>query len=262
MEIGVKVYPDTAEGLIKHWEQIGSLVDFVEVSVRKPEEHPEQYLPLKEKAPLIIHSGILKKGEDVNLANIERRQRNFEVIRWSQRAADILEAEFIIFHTGYKEVGKEDVCRVDHLVDLLKSVNDSRILLETIQIVGWPERHVGIAHTLEGLCYVKERTNSRFLIDIGHASITAFYQDISEIEFIASLIEKLNPPYFHFCNNDGYDDRHWHLTDPRGEIRVEEILKLVPQNSKALLEVPVFGEDGKLHPLLLKDIELLRSYKK
>ena len=256
-KIGVRAFPENVE-------EVSKLdADYFEVSVRGsyvkdgnievPATDVAAYEKIKDRVKG-IHGSILSHG--VNFMNRFRNQLlNVNAIENALSAADKFGAEYIVFHPGYIEKGLHgENCNLENLYRIMRSYDDSRILLEVVPVFAYKERLVFPMHSVDDYKTLKERTRKGMVLDIGHAMITARAMHYDPVDYIGRLIEELDIKVIHVADNDertdGYEDSHLHVGE--GSIPIEEILKQFKDKIEfATLEV---------NDVNSKDIELVTSW--
>lgn len=253
-KIGIRAYPDSVVEKLKRFE-----IDYFEATVRGryakdektvvPETNIDTYSSIKDKIKG-IHGSILREG--VNFMNKARNKKlNSNAIENAISAADNLNVEYIVFHPGYIEKGRQgENCNLENLYQFMRNYDDPRILLEIVPVFAYKERFVFPLHSVDDYKILRDRTRKNIMLDIGHAMITARAMKYDPVDYIGKLIEELDIGVMHIADNDdsgdGYNDSHLHIG--KGNVPIEQILRQFKDKIKfATLEVNgINDEDIKL----------------
>jgi len=143
--------------------------------------------------PFIIHAPHFRNG--LNLAKKDNFEQNLKMSEESQKFANELNAEYIIFHPGIAGDAKETVRQ-------LNIINDSRILIENkpyYTVLG--DGNICNGNSPEEIEYILENTKSVFCLDIGHCFCAANAKNIKPYEYLKQFL-KFNPQMYHLTDND------------------------------------------------------------
>lgn len=185
------------------------------------------------KLPFIIHNPHSMQG--FNLACREFAQRNREIYTEVKIFADVLNAEYIIFHGGMDG-------DINETAKQLRAFNEPRAVIENKPGIALPNKfgyEKCRGATYEELQFVKSETGCGFCLDFGHAVCAAnsFHQE--PYAYIGNLM-KLKPNMFHLTDVDDMSsefDAHPHLG--QGKLDFKKIMTFIPD------EVPVTFETNK-----------------
>jgi sugar phosphate isomerase/epimerase len=252
--IGTRAFEDNVQDVIK------LDADLFEIAVRPehsrngeliPETNLKSYDILKDRI-IGVHGGILYQG--VNLMNRARNNVNEKAIELALKAADRFNCKYIVFHPGYVERNKAEDCSLENLCSLMKNYADKRLLLETIPVFAYKERHIFPIYHVDSWKRLQDKTGKNIMLDIGHAAITTRATKQNPVDYINSLITELGIQFMHIADNDsskdGYEDSH--LSIGKGNVPIEQILK----QNKDRISFATIEVDNTTQ----KDIELVRSY--
>lgn len=193
--------------------------------------------------PYIIHNPHSAQG--FNLADENKRETNRILYTQSKQFADVLNAEYIIFHSGKDGSIGETAFQ-------LSTLKEPRALIENLPVYPLPNspfKHCRGA-TLEELLWVKKETNCGFCLDFGHAVCSTNALGKEPITFIKELMT-LDPQMFHLSDlKDTHSvyDSHAHLGTGTLDISVLKH-KILPANARISIETE------KSFPQSLQDFE-------
>lgn len=182
--------------------------------------------------PFVVHAPSALQG--MNMAKREHLDNNKLLAQETQKFADDLSAETIIFHPGIDGDIKETV-------NQLNMIADSRIVIENKPYHGIVNDIICNGSTPEEIKYIMDNAKVGFCLDIGHAACAANTARVDVIDYIKSFIA-LNPRIYHISDNDGKADKHYHLG--RGNIDIPAIIKLLSPDSTVTIETI---KDSKEH---------------
>lgn len=184
----------------------------------------------KIEIPFIIHCPHFAHG--FNLAKKEKKGSNRKIFDEVQKYADILNAKYIVIHGGIDG-------NVEETATQLASFCEPRALIENKPMIALPNKMGGKfcrGYNIEEIKYIKNVANCGFCLDFGHAICSANSQD-REIYSYCEEFLSLNPQMFHLTDNMDITspyDSHLHLGE--GELDLEKIKKILPQNAIITLE--------------------------
>ncbi len=237
MEIGIKIFPED----FNYARRIKRYCDFLEIMAIPG----SNFRKLKQlDIPFTIHNIHNRWG--FNLADPKKARINRKGIEASIRAARILKADTIVVHPGFRE---NKGCSVQSTVKQVSKL-DNRFIVENVPALvrGFP--HVGASY--RDLKRIVSPTKKSICLDFPHAAEYAASRGIDYISFIKRLL-RFRPKYFHISDTkiETKKDLHMHLRE--GNLKIGYLEKLVPDNSRVLLETA--HEFRKQH----QDIDILRE---
>lgn len=158
--------------------------------------------------PFVIHNAHSAQG--FNLAECSLESRNRAIYAETQRFADALEADRIIFHGGM------DGC-VEETIRQLKSLCEPRAILENKPFVPL-KNPLGLKScrgaTAVELSKIIAEVGCGFCLDIGHAICSANSQGLEPYAFVLDLARQLRPCMYHLSDvldMSSVYDAHPHL---------------------------------------------------
>lgn len=185
--------------------------------------------------PYIIH--ITTERHGVNIADKEKRGFNLEIINHCIEWADKLNAKYLILHPGFGAV--------DNAVEFLEEINDNRILIENMPVVGLDNESL-IGYDSEQIkMLVGEKFG--FCLDLNHAIKAAISLDTPYQEFIIELM-KLSPKMFHISDGRLDQEKDEHLNIGEGEYDFKFLMGCIGNNDSkyVTLETPRKSFDDDL----------------
>lgn len=194
----------------------------------------------KQGIPFVIHAPHFMKG--FNLARSECFAGNKAMLAEVLRAADLLQASFIIMHPGINGTETETIRQLSQL-------RDPRMLIENKPyhvITGEPIVCNGYAP--EHIQAIMESCGVGFCWDIGHALCAANAVKESQHDYCARFLQ-LNPSMVHVSDGDraGLLDQHAHIGS--GSYPLRDILPHVSADCMMTIETE------KSHTFMLADLE-------
>jgi len=177
--------------------------------------------------PYVIHATTERNG--VNIGDRKKKALNKKAIDECIVWADKLNAQNIILHPGYGSF--------QDAKEFLKSLSDSRILLENMPVKGLnAERMIG--HSPGQLTELSSGKTG-YCLDYGHAIKAAASLKMPPDELIEQLLS-LRPKMFHI--SDGFLSRETdeHLSIGEGEYEFQTLISAVKRSSsrQVTLETP------------------------
>lgn len=178
--------------------------------------------------PFIIHAPHYAHG--MNLANPDCFENNMKLVKETMLFADSLNAEYIVFHPG---VGG----KITETARQVNLINDSRILIENKPYKAIPQMSADFCtgSRPQEIRTIMELTKAGFCLDIGHAIAAANSFELDFIEFIHEFTE-LKPTLYHFSDTDINAEIDSHLNFGAGNLNLEQILRLLPENALITIE--------------------------
>jgi deoxyribonuclease-4 len=227
LKVGLKYYPETLKGadidsVLKH-------ADFIEVTaVRGSDLKWLKDLDI----PFTIHCMHAQFG--VNAGNREKLETNRKAVDFAIKAADMLNARFIVVHPGFMETPE---CSNENAAEFISTIGDKRVVVENLPaftIHGVEE----LGKTPEDIGMILSRSGKGMCLDFGHAAAVADLLGTDYMEYIRRFME-LKPAYFHMYDRivGSEKDGHIHLGD--GNMDISAIKAMMPGGSWACLEVPL-----------------------
>ena len=168
--------------------------------------------------PFQIHGPHFKEG--VNFALKEKEEFNKKQAEEALRFADLLKADWVIFHPGVSgdihEAGRQ-----------LKSLADQRILIENKPYYSTDGKWICNGASFDEISTVLQETGYQFCLDFGHATCAANALKIDPFEFINKMIS-LDPALYHLTDGDynSIYDRHDHFG--KGSFPIQKFLQMIP----------------------------------
>ncbi len=241
MKIGIKIFPED----INYAKRISKHCDFFEV-MAKPKS---DFRALKKlKKPFTIHT--IHSHWGFNPANpVKNAEINKMGTDTAAKAADILGADVIVVHPGYKETRK---CSLKNAIRYLRRLDD-RFIIENL-----PYRsgngQVNVGSSAYQLRKVLRATGKSMCLDFPHAAEYAHRKGIYYVDFIKRLL-KLKPLYFHISDTRIQNRKDLHLHMKEGNLRLKYLENLIPEPENSRLLIETAHEYMKQH----KDIDFLRQ---
>ena len=197
-KIGLKLWSTNTDHYLHEAERLyaAGVFDYIELFVvpETVETLPEwQRLHEERQIPFIIHNAHSAVG--FNLAEAECETRNIEIYGQSKRFADVLNAEYIIFHGGVDGT-------IEEVVRQLKNISEPRALLENkpyLPLPGPQNRKVCRGATFDEISFALSEVGCGFCLDIGHAVCAANSQGVEPYSYIERLVT-LKPRMFHLSD--------------------------------------------------------------
>lgn len=239
MDIGIKIFPEDLE----YAKRIANYCDFFEVmAVPKSDFSAMKALG----KPFTIHT--IHSHWGFNPTNPVKRKLNLLGVYTAARAADILRADVIVVHPGQIESAK---CSLKHAVSFISKL-DSRFVVENMPATVKEMSHVGC--DIADLQQLTRRPKKRVCLDFPHAAEYARSRGLDYRVFVKSLMDEFSPRYFHISDTriQNRTDMHLHLKE--GNLRLWYFEKIMPKNSRLLIETA--HEFRKQH----RDILLLKNH--
>lgn len=200
--------------------------------------------------PFTIHAPHFAHG--FNLAKIEKKESNRAIYNEVRQFADELNVPYIVFHGGVDG-------SIEETARQLASFNEPRALIENKPYVALPNKMNGEfcrGYSMEELELVKEVSGCGFCLDFGHAICAANSLKQEPYSYCENLL-KLKPDYFHLTDIKDMTspyDAHPHIGE--GELDIERILKMIPDNMHVTIET-IKNYNNNLRDFK-KDIEKLK----
>lgn len=180
--------------------------------------------------PFIIHCPHFAHG--FNLANVYKKESNFDIYKQVKRFADELNAKYIIFHGGIDG-------DINETAKQLAQFNESRAVIENKPMIALPNKMGGKfcrGYNPAEIALVKEVAHCGFCLDFGHAICSANAQGKDIYEYCEEFLP-LVPNMFHLTDNADITspyDSHLHLG--AGQLDFSKIKSILPQNAIITIE--------------------------
>jgi sugar phosphate isomerase/epimerase len=166
--------------------------------------------------PIIIHAPHSMAG--MNLSLKDHKETNRQKIQETFKFADVLNAEYIIFHSGLNG-------EIEETVNQLRPFADSRCLIENKPLKGLNnERCIG--STFDELSYIINELQLRFCLDFGHAICAARSLQKEPLQHIEELL-CLDPAMYHLTDGDYHSEYDLHLHYGKGNFPIKELFGLI-----------------------------------
>lgn len=171
--------------------------------------------------PFGIHAPHSAAG--LNLACVANRKVNESKIAESVKFADVLNAKYIIFHSGTN--GKPE-----EVINQLKPFADERFLIENKPIQGL-DGSTCVGSVYDDLKMIIDGIDQGcgFCLDFGHAICAANTLRKDSFDFIKELT-KLNPRVYHLTDGTYTSELDSHLHYGQGSFPLKKLLSLVPDS--------------------------------
>jgi len=175
--------------------------------------------------PFTLHAPHFNHG--INLADKEKCHYNKNCFEEIFKAADYLQAQYIIFHPGV-------LGDIHETVRQLKTIHDARMIVENKPPYQIPSMRLCRGACIDEIKMILSEINVGFCLDIGHAICSANYFQKDPYTYLADL-EQLKPVYYHLVDNfiDSSEDRH--LNFGLGNYDLDRILNHILNKSNPFL---------------------------
>ena len=237
MEIGIKIFPED----LNYAKRIARYCDFFEV-MAIPRSNFRSLKCLGK--PFTIHT--IHGNFGFNPADPEKDRKNRLGVETAAKAADILDADKIVVHPGWKENGR---CSIENSISFISKL-DSRFIVENMPALKKGAPHFG--GSIHEIKRILNKTGKGMCLDFAHAAEFAYNYHMDYIKFIKSMM-KLKPMYFHISDTKIRTKKDMHLHLREGTLKILYLESIIPENSRLLIETA--HEFRKQH----KDISFLRE---
>ena len=185
--------------------------------------------------PFGIHAPHSAAG--LNLANASSRDANRLKIIESMKFADVLDAKYIIFHSGVNGLSEE-------VVQQLSPFADERFLIENKPIRGL-DGSACVGSSFSDLKMIVDciGNGTGFCLDFGHAICAANTLKKEPFEFIKEL-KTLNPRVYHLTDGDYTSEFDSHLHYGDGTFPLKNLLSFVPNDGMVTNEAKRSNPDN------------------
>jgi len=204
-------------------------IDFGEIYL-VPSAVPLENLEVLKQMPFELHAPHFT--HKFNLMELDDRQLQIfknQVIK----TADFLNSQFIVVHPGIgdsKEIFKKNSAKIF----------DKRVLIETMAVIGFvgqggnkiDEGVVCFGHSQEQLQFINKECGFGICLDLAHSIAAAVSVGVDYKDFLMSLINSLQPIYFHISGGyeNSEEDEHLNIFD--GNLDIKWIKKTLLNYSK------------------------------
>ena len=240
MKFGIKTFKD-------EWflDAFINKADFFEVQAIQKYNYNflKKYKELK--IPIVIHTEHPAFG--FNPADKSKEKQNLKSINFAIKLADMSNAKKIIVHPGNI---KNKNCSKQQAIDFIKKLKDKRILIENL-----PTYKGRLCQTPEQTKNFLKQTKKDFIFDLGHAIVTANYNNINKEKIIKDFL-KLKPKHFHISGQNINSKKDQHISFKNAKLPYKKFLSLYPKNAEITLEVTKDLEKTKY------DLEFIRKITK
>lgn len=160
----------------------------------------------------------------LNLADKNNRKKNINKIEESIKFADMLCADYIVFHSGINGTP-------DEVINQLKPFADDRFLIENKPMRGI-NGSVCVGCDYNELKFIIEGLGKSvgFCLDFGHAICAANTLKIDPFEFIMEL-KQLKPKVYHLTDGIFSSELDSHLHYGEGSYPLSDLISIVDDNS-------------------------------
>ncbi len=244
IKVGIKIGPKSD---ISEFEKTVALADFIELygSTKFDYGFVKKY-----NKPVVVHAPNYSQG--INYANSCKEALNLRSLIWAKNTANFFDSDKIIIHA---ELIEGDCSKIENTINFIKKNFDKRLLIENMPYLSMDHKHFGASK--EDLVKIIKETGIGFCLDLAHAAEYAAYKKINDKKYIKSLLS-LRPRHFHISDSNldvvfdkNYNELHFNFF--KGNIDIEGIKKLIPDNSWVTLETQ------QIHKELVKEINFLKK---
>jgi sugar phosphate isomerase/epimerase len=153
----------------------------------------------------------------MNLANKEKRNSNITLAKETFKFADLLNANYVIFHPGVAGEDKETIYQLNNFSQYWKQ----KILIENkpYRTINEPPL-ICNGYSPKSIAEIIKETNIGFCFDIGHGICSANSRKLEPLQEISEY-EKLTPTMYHIADNDRNSPIDGHKHFGKGNIDFE-----------------------------------------
>lgn len=177
------------------------------------------------------------------------------------KTADFLNSPFIVVHPGVgdsKEAFRENSAKIA----------DKKVLIETMAKIGFvgqggnkiDEGVVCFGHSKEQLEFIRQECGFEICLDMAHSTAAASSLGIPYKEFLRSLVDSLNPSYFHISGGYEKEKEDKHLDVFEGNLDIKWIKGLLEKKAKQR-DIYLVFETPKTGGALENDIKNIDYFK-
>jgi endonuclease IV len=221
-----------------------NIFDYIELMVIPDSE----IKPFLMDIPYIIHIPHEKFG--VNIGDLAAKERTLQMINESIIWADQLNAKHLILHAGHGSM--------QHAIDLLREVSDSRLLIENMPKVGL-DGEAMIGYSPAQIEELIKDSDVGLCLDFGHAVKAAVSLDVDYKEYVQGFMG-LEPKVFHVSDGTLSEERDEHLGIGDGEYDFGFLMEYVKRSGAKMvtIETPRVMQ-GELRGDI-KNLNIIRTY--
>ena len=187
----------------------------------------------KIKRPYIIHSPNPPDG--INLSDASALKKNVAYIDECNKFAYELNSDDIIIHPGYN--GK-----IEDTIDQINKLNNKRLAIENNPYLAIDGESICNGNTPEEIKTIIDKCGTKFCLDIAHAICASNSHKTDPIKYVDRFL-KLSPSMFHLSDGNFKGEMDDHLHFGKGSYPLEQIIKLLPDNSRITIETPKSNHD-------------------
>lgn len=220
-------YAPIAEKLYKE-----GVYDYIELSAI-PGSLPETGSVWKNlNVPYIIHAPHFIQG--LNFSDPEKEKSNTDMAAEAFRFADLLKAEYVIFHPGIKGKFNETARQ-------MKKLRDGRVLVENKpyhvakQAAGLTDKDICVGWSPEQIEYILNETGAGFCLDIGHCFCAANGAGRDKYAMLETFLA-LYPRMFHISDGEADSPIDKHYPIGKGNYNFKKIFSMLPERKTITLE--------------------------
>ncbi len=232
IRVGIKITPNIKEAYKKSVE---NQIDYFELYADLKGGYNDSYLLNLNVPVLVIH--VAHFGSGVNFLNSSREKVDAQALEKALELADYFRAEKIVLHPEEME---NEFCSADNLIKFLENNNDDRLLIENMPFSSEGIEHFG--RNCHEIRRIISGASIGFCLDFTHACEYGARMHLDSGKLMQELLS-LNPRHFHLADTDlskvfdpAYDETHLNLGE--GNMDIQTIKKLIPNNSEVTLETP------------------------
>lgn len=178
--------------------------------------------------PFIIHAP--HYGSGMNLSVKDKKIENRKLADETKKWADVLNAEYIIFHPG---IGGD----IEVTLNQLEKIYDNRFLIENKPYYSIYNDLFCNGSTPKEIQYILSNLDIGFCMDIGHAIYSANGHSKNQMQYIKEFLS-LNPRMFHISDGEFNSQFDKHINIGMGDFPIDKILNMITPGSFITLEVP------------------------
>ncbi|MDR0606707.1 MAG: sugar phosphate isomerase/epimerase, partial [Bacteroidales bacterium] len=188
--------------------------------------------------PYVIHAPHFMHG--MNLADNNKRKTNVVLAEEAFKFADLLKANYVIFHPGVAGKDEETIYQLSNFPKNWKP----KILIENkpYRTIDEPPL-ICNGHSPKSVAEIIKETSVGFCFDIGHCICSANSRCLESFIEITEY-EKLNPTIYHLSDNDIYSPIDGHKHFGEGNYDFEKILRLIDLSKPISLETTKIYTDS------------------
>jgi len=222
----------------------GEVFQYVEL-MAVPEDDTLAFEKLK--IPYILH--IPHDSFGFNIGEKKSRDKSLKILQENIELADKISAKYMILHPGFGQM--------QYAKDFLENVNDSRIIIENMPVVGEHNENM-IGYNPEQIKQL-QKNKFGFCLDFEHASKAAMNLKIDPKKFIEKFMA-LKPKVFHLCDGIYSPGPDNHLDIGEGEYDFKFFIDCIKKNDSQLVTLETPKENYKSLKQDLKNLEKIKKY--